>query len=162
EGFFRSANGGRTWERRADLDSQEPQYYAEVFADPHVFDKVYVVGTNLSVSDNGGTSFRPGPAMCHVDYHVVWTDPKDGQHMLIGSDGGHFESFDGGSSYRSFGAPTNQFYRVGIDNAWPFYNVNGGAQDNGSQLGPSRTAYTNGIVRSDWVNIGGGDGMQAR
>ena len=58
--------------------------------------------------------------------------------------------------------PLSQFYRVSTDNARPFYHVCGGAQDNGSVCGPSRTLNRAGIRTSDWYSVGGGDGFQGR
>ena len=162
--FYRSADGGASWTRMADAPVQEPQYYGEVFTDPHKFDRIYFNDMNMHVSDDGGKTIRNLPANgVHVDFHVIWADPKDSLHLITGSDGGLYESFDWGATWRHFAILSmTQFYRIGIDNAWPFYNVNGGAQDNGSQAGPTRTPFNVGIRGSDWFSTGGGDGMQAR
>jgi photosystem II stability/assembly factor-like uncharacterized protein len=163
-GFYRSADAGATWVRMADAPVQEPQYYGEVFTDPHKFDRVYFNDMNMRYSDDGGKTIRQLPANgVHVDYHVLWADPKDENHLIVGSDGGLYESYDWGQSWRHFAILSmTQFYRIGVDNAWPFYNVNGGAQDNGSQAGPTRSPFNIGIRGSDWFSTGGGDGMQAR
>jgi hypothetical protein len=99
----------------------------------------------------------------HVDNHSVWIDPDDVDHLLIGSDGGLFETFDRGQTYKWFSnLPLGQFYRVDVDNAWPFYNVLGGTQDNNSLRGASRTRSQVGITNADWVITAGGDGFVSR
>jgi photosystem II stability/assembly factor-like uncharacterized protein len=162
-GFFRSANRGETWTRQSNYKVVDPQYYGEIYADPHQFDRIYSVDMRMHVSENGGKSFEPVSWPIHVDYHAMAFDPTDENHLLIGNDGGLYESYDHGQTWRHFtNLPTAQFYRVTVDNAWPFYNIYGGTQDNGSMGGPSRTVNRIGIRTSDWIETSGGDGMQSR
>ncbi|MGB5525371.1 MAG: glycosyl hydrolase, partial [Gemmatimonadota bacterium] len=87
-------------------------------------------------------------------------DPEADDHLLIGGDGGLYESWDRGANW-DFKAnlPVTQFYKVAVDNAVPFYNVYGGTQDNNTQGGPSRTINQHGIRNSDWFITVGGDGF---
>ncbi len=160
-GFFRSENGGENWSKRSDYVSGSPQYYQEIFADPHRFDRVYSMDTRFMVSEDGGATFeRAGQQWKHVDDHALWIDPGDPEHLLVGNDGGLYETFDRGENYRFFpNLPVTQFYKVAIDNAEPFYNVYGGTQDNNTQGGPSRTNNEHGIRNSDWFITVGGDGF---
>jgi photosystem II stability/assembly factor-like uncharacterized protein len=139
-------------------------YYNEIFPDPLNVDRVYSVDVRTMVTDDGGRTFRPlGERNKHVDNHVVWIDPDDTEHLLIGCDGGLYESFDRGQTYRFFAnLPITQFYHVDTDNARPFYRVYGGTQDNFSLGGPSRTRTEHGITNADWFVTAGGDGFVSR
>ena len=124
------------------------------------------MNTNLELSTDGGRNFKRAgfeDLGMHVDHHVVAFDPVDRHHMLVGNDGGLYETYDEGKTWRFFAnIPVTQYYRVSVDNAKPFYHVCGGAQDNWSECGPSRTMNRWGIRTSDWSIVGGGDGFQAR
>ncbi len=162
-GFFRSTDRGESWEKRSD-HSTPSLYYAEIFADPHRFDRVYSMGVRLAVTDDGGASFRPlGGSNKHVDDHVIWVDPARRDHYLVGGDGGLYESSDGAASWRFFAnLPVTQFYKVAVDDSRPFYRVYGGTQDNFTLGGPSRTLTAEGVLNSDWELLTDGDGFQPR
>jgi photosystem II stability/assembly factor-like uncharacterized protein len=161
-GFFRSADKGESWEKRNSGISggTGPHYYQELFADPDVFDRVYQMAPSMVVTDDGGKTFRPvGEKNKHGDNHALAFIKGEPEYILNGSDGGVYESHDGGKTWRFFdNLPVTQFYKLALDNALPFYNVHGGTQDNGSQLGPSRTLNANGIGNFDWVITYGADG----
>jgi len=142
----------------------DPGYYDELFVDPQKGDTIYITNTNLARSEDGGHTWRTVPLPgVHVDYHEVLWDPSDHRHMIVGNDGGVYESYDNMKTWRHFvNLPLSQFYRITVDNATPFYHVCGGAQDNGSVCGPSRTQNRVGVRTSDWYNVGGGDGFQGR
>ena len=161
-GFFRSTDGGGNWEKRSSYTSGSPQYYQEIFVDPYDADRIYSMDVFLQVSEDGGKTFRNlGERHKHVDNHAMWIDPSNTDHLLVGGDGGLYESYDRGASWDFMeNIPVTQFYRVSVDNALPFYNVYGGTQDNFSLGGPSRTITDNGITNSDWFITNGGDGFE--
>jgi len=142
----------------------DPGYYNEIYVDAHDPETIWSLQTNVDRSTDGGKTWSqvamPG---VHVDHHDIVFDPADKNHVLLANDGGLYETYDGMKTWRHFtNLPLSQFYRVATDNSRPFYHVCGGAQDNGSICGPSRTANRAGIRTSDWYNIGGGDGFQPR
>jgi photosystem II stability/assembly factor-like uncharacterized protein len=162
-GFYRSRDNGVNWERMSDHNTIG-LYYAEIFADPKDVDRVYSMDVRIMVTEDGGRTFRPlGERNKHVDNHALWIDPDDTDHLLIGCDGGLYESFDRGQTYVYFpNLPLGQFYRVEVDNSLPFYRVYGGTQDNSTVGGPSRTRTRHGITNHDWFFTQGGDGFQTR
>ncbi|KPK63652.1 MAG: glycosyl hydrolase, partial [Gemmatimonas sp. SG8_38_2] len=160
-GFFRSADGGENWSKMSDYVSGSPQYYNEIYADPHKFDRIYSLDTYMMVSEDAGKTFtRLGESDKHVDNHALAFDPDDPNHLIIGSDGGLYETWDRGQNYYFFpNLPIAQFYKVALDYDTPFYYVYGGTQDNATQGGPSRTNNVNGIRNSDWFVTVFGDGF---
>ena len=163
-GVFRSTNRGASWEKRGDYQSRSAQYYSELVCDPCDPDKVYSLDTYTRVSEDGfKTNRRLGNRHRHVDDHALWINPDNTDHLLIGGDGGVYDSYDGGAHWRyKSNLPVTQFYRVSVDNAEPFYNVYGGTQDNQSLGGPSRTVNKDGIFNEDWIYTNGGDGFESQ
>jgi photosystem II stability/assembly factor-like uncharacterized protein len=162
-GMYRSDDAGAHWAKLNDFIVQDPEYYGEIFADPFKESRVYLMDMAVRVSEDAGKTITAAGWQVHSDNHSLTFDPTDANHLLEGNDGGLYETYDHGKTWRHFNnIPVTQFYRVSVDNALPFYNIYGGAQDNGSQGVPSRTINRAGIRTSDWLNTGGGDGFQSR
>ncbi|MBT8143629.1 MAG: glycosyl hydrolase, partial [Gammaproteobacteria bacterium] len=163
-GFWRSEDGGESWEKRNDYVSGAtgPHYYQEIFASPHHFDTVYQADVWMRVTRDGGKTFnRVDHDHMHPDHHAVVFDPDDEDYILVGSDGGIYETWDHGATWKYIAnLPVTQFYKLAVDYDTPFYNLYGGTQDNNTQGGPSRTDNTHGIRNSDWFITLFGDGHQ--
>jgi photosystem II stability/assembly factor-like uncharacterized protein len=163
-GIWRSSNRGESWTRMSDTVSggTGPHYYMELIASPHRFDQIYLVSNTTQISDDGGANFRNiNNEFKHVDDHAVAFDPTDPDHVLVGSDGGLYESHDNGATWRYMAnLPVTQFYDIALDDAEPFYNIYGGTQDNSTQVGPSRTDNRHGIRNSDWEIVVFADGHE--
>ncbi len=160
-GFYRSTDLGESWERRGSYSSSG-NYYQEVIADPVDVDLVYVMNTYAVVSEDGGKNFENvGEKNKHIDNHALWIDPSNPSYLLNGNDGGVYESWDRGKTWRFFpNLPVTQFYKVGVDYDYPFYNVYGGTQDNFTLGGPSQTTEPTGISNRNWIVTQLGDGFE--
>ena len=162
-GIYRSTDKGASWEKRNKFFTSG-NYYQEVVCDPVNVDRIFITDTYYKVSNDGGkTVSNLGELNKHIDNHCIWIDPTDNNHLLVGCDGGVYETWDFAKTwdFKSNLAVT-QFYKVSTDNAYPFYGVHGGTQDNLSLGGPSRTTSANGIVNADWYITSQGDGFETQ
>lgn len=161
-GFWRSENWGASWTKTNDFVSggTGPHYYQELWADPHRFGVLYQANNYFSRSeDHGETWVNIEGRYKHVDNHAVAFHPTDKDFLLVGCDGGVYRSYDYCKTWLFCpNLPLTQFYKVAVDNDYPFYHIAGGTQDNNSQYGPSRTRNVQGIRNSDWQITIGGDG----
>jgi photosystem II stability/assembly factor-like uncharacterized protein len=158
-GVFRSADKGETWTKVNDL-CPRPFYFGQIRVDPNDDQRVYVGGVKLFTSADGGKTFRDDLAAgIHNDDHALWIDPADSDHLVLGTDGGLYFSYDRGGHWQHLqNLPLDQFYAVGVDMRQP-YRVYGGLQDNGTWGGPSHTYSIEGVTVADWFRIYGADGF---
>ncbi|MEM8896093.1 MAG: glycosyl hydrolase, partial [Bacteroidota bacterium] len=163
KGFYRSVDQGASWEKRNNYISggTGPHYYQEIEASPQNPDLVYQMDVFLHVTRDGGKTidYLTSGRTKHSDNHALWIDPRDDMHLIAGTDGGLYETYDQGVSWTHFSnLPISQFYKLGLDNSEPYYNIVGGAQDLGTLIGPSRTTNVEGIRNRDWYVPLGADG----
>lgn len=168
-GLFRSDDRGESWTR---VHAYTPRafYFSKVRVDPVDSERVYVLGWQVWISDDGGKTIRAGGTRKpHVDFHALEIDPADPDHLVSGSDGGIYVSHDGAKTWDFLNhLAVGQFYNVAADLSVP-YRVAGGLQDNGSWMGPSATQFAvsnfdgtpspGGILNQHWMTVYGGDGF---
>ena len=154
-GLYRSDDAGVNWRKVNDANPR-PMYFSQIRIDPKSDARIYVLGVDLSISDDGGKTFYLQESM-HDDHHAMWIDPNNPNHIIEGTDGGLGFSYDRAKTFEAvYNMDIGQFYHVAYDMEWP-YNVYGGLQDNGSWMGPSH--HSGGIGNRHWQVLGGGDGF---
>jgi photosystem II stability/assembly factor-like uncharacterized protein len=161
-GIYRSEDKGESWHKMSDTNPR-PSYYSQVRVDSNNDLRIWVLGAAMYFSEDGGKTFSTRHVQkIHGDFHALWIDPADSNHIITGSDGGIHWSYDNGKTWDFLNTiAIGQFYEIGLDNEKP-YHICGGLQDNGSWCGPSATLSRDGIFNDDWKLIHGGDGFYAQ
>ncbi len=165
-GVFRSEDKGLTWKKMSDVNPR-PMYYSKIRVDPNNDLRIWLLGASMYYSEDGGRtwdtnliarSVREKRAV-HGDHHALWINPHDSNHMVLGSDGGVYLSYDRGRKwvFRD-NLPIGQVYELGFDMSTP-YNIGAGLQDNGTWYGPSAAWFRPRITNDEWFKIGGADGF---
>ncbi len=157
-GLFVSNNAGKSWTKVSNdqrLD-QRAWYYIEVFADPQNENTVYVLSAPALRSQDGGKTWEEIEG-AHGDYHDLWINPKNNRNMVMGDDGGASISLNFGRTWSTqANMPTAQFYRINVDNLFP-YNIYAGQQDNSSVRIANRELGSSGITEESWTYSAGGE-----
>ena len=150
---FKSLNGGRTWDKthkeNLHIFSRIGWYFADIYVNPQDDDEIFGLGVRIAHSTDGGKTFEliqgdvahvnPSAATgLHLDHCEMWINPQNPKHIVLGSDGGLYQSFDKGDSWTHFNnLPTGEFYDIAIDNQIP-YQIYAGAQDDATVFGPAK------------------------
>ena len=157
-GVFRSEDKGETWTKMNSLNPR-PMYYSQIRIDPNDDKRIYVLGGQLSVSDDAGKTFYEGDPEVHSDHHAFWINPRNSRHLIDGNDGGIWVSRDRSQSWEHLNNyPMGQFYHVTVDMQQP-YRIYGGMQDNATWGGPSAVRDRQGIANEHWNQMLSCDGM---
>jgi photosystem II stability/assembly factor-like uncharacterized protein len=162
-GTYRTEDAGATWKRMS-ATNPRPMYYSKPTIDPIDDRRVWLPGTSIVMSEDGGATFSEAPTSptydvgLKTDHHAIRVDPANSNHIYVVGDGGLHESWDMGRTYRRINdIPVAQVYRIAVDDRDPYW-VYAGLQDNHSWMGPSATRHWLGILNQDWVEIGFSDG----
>ncbi|MBN1272292.1 MAG: hypothetical protein JXB26_08480 [Candidatus Aminicenantes bacterium] len=160
-GVFVSTDYGRTWTIKNNYHDR-PSYYSQIRVDPNDDDVIWLCGSPIGYSEDGGTTIKNGfpvQGRTHIDYHAIWIDPNNSDHVITGGDGGINITFDRGKKWEVLThIGLAQFYAIAVDMRKPYY-VYGGLQDNGNWGGPSRSRRNSGIVNADWFPLSNADGF---
>ncbi len=160
---YRSEDGGANWKRthQYDIDGvyfSYGYYFAEMRVSPTDPNLLYIYGVPMLKSTDAGKNWVELDTVgnVHSDHHALWINPKDTKHIMMGNDGGLYQSYDEGANWNHINnVAAGQFYSVNVDMETP-YNVYGGLQDNGTLKGSSRSIPNK---TKHWEMIFGGDGM---
>jgi hypothetical protein len=168
-GVFRSENKGLTWKKMSDTNPR-PMYYSQIRIDPNNDQRIWVLGAAMFVSEDGGKTWRTDliaryereKRAVHGDHHALWINTADSDHMVLGSDGGVYLSYDRGVSWDFIDTlPLGQVYEISYDMRKPYYVI-GGLQDNGTWHGPSAAWFRPKITNDEWFKIDGADGFYSQ
>ncbi len=169
---YKTEDGGMNWEKRNDnacnVSSKAAYSFNKIMVASDNPDIIYITSDLMQYSEDGGLTWldcqwppQVLSASIFGDHRCMWMDPKDGRHLMFGSDGGLYESFDRGKSFtHHVQIPLGEVYTVETDNAYP-YNVYVGLQDHEVWKGPSN-AWSGQIGDEDWVIVGMWDGMYTK
>jgi hypothetical protein len=179
-GVFRSEDAGEKWVRTSPIDPR-PFYFSQIRIDPGNDQRIYLLEFAVLVSDDGGRNFREDLSeKVHPDCHAFAIQPGTApaqkppkpedknkppkppvcQRLLLGTDGGLYQSFAGGKNWDHLNKiPAGEFYRVSLDDTKPFFRIAGGLQDNENWVGPSGVPSKEAIRNSEWTALAGGDGF---
>lgn len=157
-GLFVSENAGGNWSRITNEHQlvQRAWYYIELFIDPKNENTIYVLSAPALRSEDGGKTWE-NLSGTHGDYHDLWINPNNPKNMVIANDGGAAVTVNYGKTWSpQSNMPTAQFYRINVDNQFP-YNIYAGQQDNTSVKIASRELGSGGITTSSWSASAGGE-----
>jgi len=159
-GTYRSDDAGQSWRKMSNTNPR-PMYFSQIRIDPNNDLRIYNLGVQIHISDDGGRTWIENGAL-HSDHHAMWINPKNSNHIIDGTDGGIGISWDKGATWEAiYNMDLGQFYHVTYDMETP-YNVCGGLQDNYTWCGPTAVRSRTGIANDQWFQIHGGDGFEAQ
>jgi len=173
---YRTEDGGKSWRKMHEEDllffPGIGWYFTDIYVNPQDDEEIFALGVRLAHSTDGGRNFEyiggdvfhmfPSAAdHLHLDHCELWINPQNPEHLLLGNDGGLYQSFDKGKSWFHFNnIPAGEFYHLTVDNQSP-YHIYAGSQDDATVMGLSRewNPAFQGHWKYLWIDAwSGGDG----
>jgi len=170
--LYRSDNNGLNWRKMnsdsCNISAKAAYSFNKIMVNPDNPEQIFVSSDGLLYSKDGGRTWPncewgTGDLFKNMfgDYRTFWVNPVDGRHMMFGSDGGLYETFDGGLTVNhKYNIPLGEVYMVETDDAEP-YNIYIGLQDHEAWKGPSN-AWSGRVGPEDWNIVGMWDGMYTK
>jgi len=166
---YRTMDNGKTWEKRnsdeCNMSSKAAYSFNKIMVHPQNPDRIHITSDAMISSLDGGQTYLDCAwptenffVNMFGDFRSMWVDPKDGNHMIIGSDGGVYITYDGGINlFHHYHIPLGEIYLIEYDDQYP-YNVYLGLQDHDGWKAPSND-WSGRIGPEDWNLVGMWDGM---
>lgn len=152
--LWRSNDGGNHWQvvNYSRMLNERPHYYTRIMVMPNNENELYFPSNSISASYDGGETTETVPWA--GDNHDMWSDPKNPDRMMIGSDGGVSISTVHGKQWTQTRLPIAQIYHVATDTRIPYY-VYGQMQDGSPLRGPSNNLGMPNIPAAEWITTAG-------
>src|SRR5258708_39960632 len=99
-----------------------PFYFANLLVDPKDANKIYKPGGGLIASNDGGKSFSGIGGGGHGDWHDVWVNPANTDHLIARDARGLWNSYDGGHRWRKADHPPGSQFTPESDQKSRPYN----------------------------------------
>jgi photosystem II stability/assembly factor-like uncharacterized protein len=165
---FRSDDAGVTWrlthDRAINVGGKAPYSFNWLKIDPVDDQRVWVTSVWVAHTTDGGKTWndlegnRSRFRNMFGDIRAMWVDPDDPERLLVGSDGGVYQTIDSGRSIKHYAnLPLGEIYAVAVDNDDP-YHLHAGLQDHESWRAPIN-GFAGRVSTEQWVTVGMGDGM---
>jgi photosystem II stability/assembly factor-like uncharacterized protein len=166
---YRTDDAGVSWTKTnhdsVDVSGKAAYSFNQIMIDPNDERNVFINSVYVQTSHDRGQTWHdvegsPSHLFTNMfgDIRTMWIDPDDSRHLIIGSDGGVYTTYDGGENMQHlYHIPLGEAYDVEVDDTKP-YHVYVGLQDHEGWKAPSNS-FNGAIGTPHWDIVGMWDGM---